>query len=75
MKLSLLALDYDGTIAENGELDAEVRSALIEARRKDITLVLATGRILGDPQRLPCASAETPSVHPVAVQVGGESPR
>ena len=54
MKLSLLALDYDGTIAENGELDAEVRNALIEARRKNITLVLATGRILGDLQRLPC---------------------
>jgi len=32
-----------------------VRSALIEARRKNITLVLATGRILGDLQRLPCS--------------------
>ncbi|HBZ71311.1 MAG TPA: hypothetical protein DEP35_16910 [Deltaproteobacteria bacterium] len=54
MKLKLLALDYDRTIAENGQLDRGVRSALIEARRKDITLVLATGRILGDLQRLPC---------------------
>jgi hydroxymethylpyrimidine pyrophosphatase-like HAD family hydrolase len=54
MKLRLLALDYDGTIAENGELDAVVRSALIEACRADIRLVLATGRNLGDLRRLPC---------------------
>jgi hydroxymethylpyrimidine pyrophosphatase-like HAD family hydrolase len=49
MKGSLLALDYDGTIAGNGELDAEVRSAPIEARRMDITLVVATGRIFEGP--------------------------
>jgi len=54
MKLRLLALDYDGTIAQNGELDAGVRSALIEACRQDITLVLVTGRIFGDLRRLPC---------------------
>jgi len=55
MKFNLLALDYDGTIAADGELNPEVRSALIEARRKEITLILATGRILGDLQRLPCS--------------------
>jgi hydroxymethylpyrimidine pyrophosphatase-like HAD family hydrolase len=51
-KLGLLALDYDGTIAEQGRLDAEVRRALVEARARATTLVLVTGRILADLQRL-----------------------
>jgi len=52
MKLGLLALDYDGTIAEQGRLDGDVRRALVEARARDTTLVLVTGRILADLQRL-----------------------
>jgi len=32
MKFGVLALDYDGTIARDGILDAEVRSAIGEAR-------------------------------------------
>jgi len=51
-KFGLLALDYDGTIAEHGLLDGEVRRALVAARERDVTLVLVTGRILADLQRL-----------------------
>jgi hypothetical protein len=32
MKLGILALDYDGTIAENGVLHPEVRAAIHRAR-------------------------------------------
>jgi hypothetical protein len=53
MKFSLLALDYDGTIAWNGELDTEVRRVLTELRGTDLSIVLVTGRILADLQRLP----------------------
>ena len=33
MKLSAIALDYDGTIAVDGALDANVRDAIADARR------------------------------------------
>ncbi len=48
MKLSLLALDYDGTIAEDGRLDPEVRSAIDEARAHGIVVVVVTGRVMED---------------------------
>jgi hydroxymethylpyrimidine pyrophosphatase-like HAD family hydrolase len=48
MKFRVLALDYDGTIAQNGRLDPDVRSAIIEARSRGLVVVLVTGRILGD---------------------------
>ncbi|HEY2151805.1 MAG TPA: HAD family hydrolase [Vicinamibacterales bacterium] len=48
MKLSALALDYDGTIAVNGVLDASVRKAIREARRRGIAVILVTGRRLSD---------------------------
>lgn len=52
MKLHVLALDYDGTIARDGGLDPEVRVALVRARERGFFIVLATGRILDDLRRL-----------------------
>ncbi len=46
MKFTVLALDYDGTIARDGLLDPEVRSAIAEVRSRGIAVVLVTGRIL-----------------------------
>jgi hypothetical protein len=46
MKFSALALDYDGTIARDGALDPEVRSAIAEVRSRGIAVVIVTGRIL-----------------------------
>jgi hypothetical protein len=48
MRFSVLALDYDGTIAQDGVLDAAVRQAIAEARAHGVTVVLVTGRILDD---------------------------
>ncbi|MBK9129860.1 MAG: HAD hydrolase family protein [Phycisphaerales bacterium] len=52
MKLRVLALDYDGTIATDGRLDPTVKAALARARDRGLTLVLVTGRLLGDLRRL-----------------------
>ena len=46
MKFSALALDYDGTIARDGALDPDVRSAIAEVRSRGIAVVIVTGRIL-----------------------------
>jgi len=48
MKLRVLALDYDGTIATNGSLHAEVRAAIHDVRGRGVVVVLATGRMLAD---------------------------
>ena len=52
MKFSVLALDYDGTIARDGVLDPEVRAAIAEVRAQGITVVMVSGRILSDLQRV-----------------------
>lgn len=52
MKFSVLTLDYDGTIAREGKLDPNVRSAIDEARARGIVVVLVTGRILSDLRRV-----------------------
>ena len=52
MKFCTLALDYDGTIARDGQLDAEVKVAIGEARAHGITVVIVTGRILSDLNRV-----------------------
>ena len=52
MKLSVLALDYDGTIARDDELDPAVRAAIADARERGITVLLVTGRILDDLRRV-----------------------
>ena len=46
MKLSVIALDYDGTIATDWGVDSEVRQAIAYARTSGITVLLVTGRIL-----------------------------
>ncbi|MFZ0418539.1 MAG: HAD hydrolase family protein [Candidatus Sulfotelmatobacter sp.] len=48
MKFSVLALDYDGTIATEGVLDPDVRAAIIETRARGTVVLLVTGRILSD---------------------------
>ncbi len=48
MKFGVLALDYDGTIAREGVLDPEVRSAIAEVRTHGIAVVIVTGRILAE---------------------------
>lgn len=51
MKFRIFALDYDGTIAEAGVLDRDVKAAVAEARRQGIVVVLATGRVIADLER------------------------
>lgn len=48
MKFCVLALDYDGTIAEHGKPDPAVMEAIKDARARGIVVVLVTGRILSD---------------------------
>ena len=48
MKFGVLALDYDGTIARDGVLDPEVRSAIADVRKRGISVVIVTGRILAE---------------------------
>lgn len=48
MKFCILALDYDGTIAEEGKTHPDVLVALQEARAAGIVVVLVTGRILSE---------------------------
>lgn len=52
MKLRVIALDYDGTIATEGQLHPDVRDAIEKVRRRGLTVVLATGRILADLREL-----------------------
>ena len=52
MKLSAIALDYDGTIALNGLMDARVREAICEIRSAGTLVILATGRRRDDLQRI-----------------------
>ena len=52
MRFSALALDYDGTIATDGRLDLDTKAAIREARAAGIVVVLVTGRILSDLQRV-----------------------
>ena len=52
MKLSALALDYDGTIATDRGVDPDVRQAIAQARTSGITVLLVTGRILSELRRV-----------------------
>ena len=52
MKLSVIALDYDGTVARADVLDPSVREAIAAARTRGIVVLLVTGRILDDLQRV-----------------------
>ena len=48
LRLRVLALDYDGTIACGGTLPPEVRAALAEVRAGGVAILLVTGRRLDD---------------------------
>ena len=52
MRLKAIALDYDGTIAENDRLVPAVREAIARARDRGLVVMIVTGRILGDLRRL-----------------------
>src|SRR4030095_13499967 len=52
VKLSVLALDYDGTSATRDVMDPGVREALAAARAHHISVMLVTGRRLDDLQRV-----------------------
>jgi hydroxymethylpyrimidine pyrophosphatase-like HAD family hydrolase len=52
VKLTVIALDYDGTIASGDTLDPSVRQAIAEARTRGIVVLLVTGRILGELRRV-----------------------
>jgi hydroxymethylpyrimidine pyrophosphatase-like HAD family hydrolase len=52
MKFSVLALDYDGTIARDGRADPAVLESIREARARQIVVLLVTGRILSDLRRV-----------------------
>jgi hydroxymethylpyrimidine pyrophosphatase-like HAD family hydrolase len=52
VKLSVIALDYDGTIARGDRLDPLVRDAIAAARTQGIVVLLVTGRILAELRRV-----------------------
>jgi hydroxymethylpyrimidine pyrophosphatase-like HAD family hydrolase len=52
VKLSAIALDYDGTIARGDTLDPSVRDAIAAVRRQGIIVLLVTGRILAELRRV-----------------------
>ena len=52
MKLSVIALDYDGTVSRGDVLDPSVRDAIAAARTHGIVVLLVTGRILDELRRV-----------------------
>jgi len=52
VKLSVIALDYDGTTARDDVMGPQVREAIAAARAAGIVVVLVTGRILSELQRV-----------------------
>lgn len=52
MKLSVIALDYDGTVARGDVLNPSVRDAIATARTNGIVVLLVTGRILDELRRV-----------------------
>jgi hydroxymethylpyrimidine pyrophosphatase-like HAD family hydrolase len=52
MKLSVIALDYDGTITRDDRLDTPIIEAIAEARRRGVAVMLVTGRRLDDLRRV-----------------------
>jgi hypothetical protein len=52
MKFSVLALDYDGTIARDNAIDPSVREAIAAARTNGVIVLLVTGRILDELRRV-----------------------
>jgi hydroxymethylpyrimidine pyrophosphatase-like HAD family hydrolase len=52
VKLCVLALDYDGTVADRDALDPTVRDAIADARTAGIVVLIVTGRILDELRRV-----------------------
>jgi hypothetical protein len=52
MKLSVIALDYDGTISRDDRLDTPMREAIADARRRGVAIMIVTGRRLDDLRRV-----------------------
>jgi hydroxymethylpyrimidine pyrophosphatase-like HAD family hydrolase len=52
MKLSVLALDYDGTLTRDDHPNPSVLAAVRDARRRKLTVILVTGRILDELRRV-----------------------
>ena len=52
MKLCVVALDYDGTIARDGRVEPLVLEAVKEAQARGIVVILVTGRIMADLRRV-----------------------
>src|SRR5487761_1577694 len=52
MRFLALALDYDGTIAQNDVLGDQMRQAIATLRARDIIVLIVTGRILSDLERV-----------------------
>src|SRR6185295_10261207 len=52
MRFRVLALDYDGTIAEDGRVQPDVAAAIQDARAQGIAVLLVTGRRLDDLRRV-----------------------
>jgi len=52
VKPTVLALDYDGTIARNDRVDPSVLDAIADARGRGIAVMLVTGRRLDDLRRV-----------------------
>src|ERR1041385_2076664 len=52
MKLCVVALDYDGTIARDGRVEPLVVEAVKEAKGRGIVVTLVTGRIMADLRRV-----------------------
>jgi len=52
MRFLAMALDYDGTIAQNDMLDSRVRESIAQLRAQNIIVLIVTGRILSELQRV-----------------------
>jgi hydroxymethylpyrimidine pyrophosphatase-like HAD family hydrolase len=52
MRFLAMALDYDGTIAQNDMLDDRVRESIARLRAQNIIVLIVTGRILSDLERV-----------------------
>ncbi len=52
MRLSVIALDYDGTLTRGDSLDPSVRDAIAAARTRGVVVLLVTGRILSELRRV-----------------------
>lgn len=52
MRCSVIALDYDGTIAAGDQLDPDVRASIDLVRARGIVVIIVTGRILSELRRV-----------------------